>query len=222
MGNNFKGTQEIEDKTAIFMTQQLHRAQRTICPYTILGLEEASPREVVDAAYEGLKHKLSQEHHYDTPQSWVQAQQALMAVEDAYSRIVSGDVDDASESGRRNEGLSPKLGQMLVAAGLITLEQLEEAIRQQTTVHLPLGEILKGSSLLTQMELDNYLLNQRLIKLPEDSPYLIGQRLIGLGLITEDMLRIALVEQRNTGKMLGQILVDRCWLSQEILTALVA
>jgi hypothetical protein len=70
------------------------------------------------------------------------------------------------------------------------------------------------------MELDAFLLNQSQIKLPPDSPYLIGQRLIGLGLVTEDMVRIALVEQRTSGKPLGTILVDRSWLANDILTVL--
>ena len=107
------------------------------------------------------------------------------------------------------EDLPPKLGQLLVASGKISLYQLEMALAKQADANLPLGEILRREYLITEMELDSFLLNQRLIKLPCDCPHLIRQRLIGLGLVTEDMVRIALVQQRSTGKSVGAILVER-------------
>jgi len=195
-----------------------------VCPYCILGIRTGASRADVDAAYRRLIDSLNEENFLDSPQEWVQAQQAFMAIENAYMRIVEGDLDEepveCRESDSHTASIPPKLGQMLVAAGVISLEQLDEAIESQRTVDLPLGEILKGSSLVTQMELDSFLLNQQQIKLPPDSPYLIGQRLIGLGLVTEDMVRIALVEQRTTGEPLGKILVGHGWLAADILTAL--
>jgi hypothetical protein len=193
---------------------------RAISPYSVLGVEPGASRDEVDATYTHLVQVLDEENFMDTPQSWVQAQQAYMAIESAYKRITDGDVEEA-RAGGEDESLAPKLGQILVAEGLITLEELNDAIqRQKSEDDLPLGEILKQSSLVSQMELDKFLLNQRLIKLPADSPYQLGQRLIGLGIITEDMLRIALVDQRNSEKPLGQILVDRNWLAEDILAAL--
>jgi len=203
---------------------QVQPTRRAICPYCILGLRAGAAREEVDAAYERLIATFEEDNFMDAPQEWVQAQQAYLAIENAYKRIVEGDEDDFPECMQKpahGEVVPPKLGQMLVAAGVITLEQLEEAVAKQTTLNLPLGEILKSSSLITQMELDAFLLNQSLIKLPPDSPYLIGQRLIGLGLVTEDMVRIALVEQRTTKKPVGRILVERGWLAKDILEALV-
>jgi hypothetical protein len=199
------------------MDRQL--SPRAISPYSVLGVEPGSSRAQVDATYVRLMNVLDQDNFMDTPQSWVQAQQAYVAIESAYHRILDGDGDEQREP-ESPDFMPPKLGQMLVASGLITLEQLNDAMRRQQSEELPIGEILKDESLLTQMELDKFLLNQRLIKLPPDSPYHLGQRLIGLGLITEDMLRIALVDQRNSEKPLGQILVERKWLAQDILDAL--
>ena len=207
--------------------------ERSISPYCILGLSPGCSLKEVTMSYERLIRALQEEKLMGTPQSWVQAQQALMTIENAYKRIVeNGEVDPLSpnrssqvapemEEPTAAEGVPPKLGQLLVSAGKISLQELDEALSKQSVLDLPLGEILKGSSLVTQIELDAYLLNQRLIKLPPDSPYLIGQRLIGLGLVTEDMVRIALVDQRATNKPLGKILVERGWLSSDILDALV-
>ncbi len=202
----------------------MHQTARVICPYCILGLKAGAPSPDVEVAYRRLIDGLAEDNFMDSPQEWVQAQQAYMAIENAYKRIVEGEEDEPHPECRESEegqvNIPPKLGQILVAAGIISLEQLESAIAKQATVDLPLGEVLKRSNLITQMELDAFLLNQSQIKLPPDSPYLIGQRLIGLGLVTEDMVRIALVEQRTSGKLLGAILVERSWLALDILAVL--
>lgn len=206
------------------MSTSLRRAESAICPYCILGVRAGAARQEVDAAYNRLITCFEEENFLDSPQEWVQAQQCYMAIENAYKRIIDGDCDpmpEVCQEGERGQAeIPPKLGQLLVAAGLITMEELDEAISRQKTVNLPLGELLKQSSLITQMELDQFLLNQKMIRLPADSPYLIGQRLIGLGVVSEDMVRIALVEQRTSGKKLGEILVERGWLAADILKAL--
>jgi len=201
---------------------EVQQNQRLSCPYAILGIEHGASQSDVDAAYQRLINMFDEENFMARPQSWVQAQQVSLSVENAYQRICSDSALLSKECADAGEEVPPKLGQLLVAAGIITLEQLEETIAQQATLNLPLGEILKGSSLITQTELDSFLLNQRLIKLPPDSPYEIGQRLMGLGLITEDMLRIALIEERTSGRILTQVLLDRHWLDDEILDALQA
>lgn len=202
---------------------QLQQNQHLSCPYAILGVKHGAPKSEVDSAYRRLINIFNDENFMSSPQSWVQAQQVLLSIENAYNRITDSAQDILlEECAESTESVPPKLGQLLVAAGIITLEQLDQAIAQQSTLNLPLGEILKGSSLITQMELDSFLLNQRLIKLPPDSPYEIGQRLMSLGLITEDMLRIALVEQRSNNQPLTQILIERHWLDADILQALSA
>lgn len=50
----------------------------------------------------------------------------------------------------------------------------------------------------------------------------IGDRLIELGLITEDQLNVALQEKKQSSKMLGTIFVDLGFISEEILTSFLA
>jgi hypothetical protein len=201
------------------------KISQAVCPYCVLGLKAGASGNQVEEAFNRLIKTFDEEKFMDTPQSWVQAQQACMCIENAYKRIAEGDTEEVLEECQESEAeadglVHPKLGQMLVAAGLISLEQLEEAISKQKSVDLKIGEILKGMNLVTQMELDSFLLNQSLIKLPLGSPYHFGKRLIGLGLVTEDMVRIALVEQRTSQLSLGRILVNRHWLAEDVLQAL--
>lgn len=203
---------------------QLQETRNTICPYCILGLDPGSPASEVENQYRKLKEWFVEENFSDSPQSWVQGQQALLAIEDAYNQIVQAEDgakdDSCGEDSKKEQLMPPKLGQLLVAAGKISLSDLEEALKKQITLDLPLGEILKAESLVTQMEIDKFLLEQRLIKLPPDSPHLTGQRLIGLGLVTDDMVQVALIEQRSSKVPIGRILVERGWLAPDILRAL--
>lgn len=50
----------------------------------------------------------------------------------------------------------------------------------------------------------------------------IGDRLIEMGLITEDQLNVALQEKKRSNKMLGTIFVDLGFISEEILTSFLA
>lgn len=200
---------------------QLYAHEEAVSPWVVLGLKPGCPEPEVKHVYDRLLAAFAEENFMESPQSWVQAHQAYMAIDNAFDSIVDGSAGSAAvELKSLTDELPPKLGQLLVASGTITLAELEAALKEQEKIDLPLGEILRNASLVTQMELDNFLLNQKLIKLPGDSPYHIGQRLIGLGLVTEDMVRIALVEQRTSGKSIGRILVERGWIAQEILNAL--
>ncbi len=50
----------------------------------------------------------------------------------------------------------------------------------------------------------------------------MGDRMVELGLITEDQLHVALHEKRRTGKMLGNIMVDLGFIDEETLTLFLA
>lgn len=50
----------------------------------------------------------------------------------------------------------------------------------------------------------------------------LGEQLMALGLISEDQLQIALMEQRQTGKLIGQILVDMNFLTESALGEVLA
>lgn len=50
----------------------------------------------------------------------------------------------------------------------------------------------------------------------------IGDRLVSMGIITADQLNVALQEKKISGKMLGEVLVDLGFISDEILSAFLA
>ncbi|GJL84507.1 MAG: type II secretion system protein E [Micavibrio sp.] len=57
----------------------------------------------------------------------------------------------------------------------------------------------------------------------EDGPKgRIGDRLVAMGIITEDQLNVAIQEKKISGKMLGTVMVDLGFIDQETLTAFLA
>jgi type II secretory ATPase GspE/PulE/Tfp pilus assembly ATPase PilB-like protein len=54
------------------------------------------------------------------------------------------------------------------------------------------------------------------------APVRLGDRLIQMGLITQDQLRIALMEQKSTGKPLGEVLLDLGFTSEEAMRGALA
>ncbi|MBX9688419.1 MAG: hypothetical protein K2X27_17045 [Candidatus Obscuribacterales bacterium] len=191
---------------------------RAICPYLILGLERSATRLEVETAYWRLQEALDEGRFLHSPQAWVQAGQALMEVENAYQRILQGDYNESDESAA--EPFWPKLGQILIAAGKINIRQLHDAIAEQEAEHQPLGEILKKKNLISEDELSAFLSSQDLIHLPDDSPYISGLRLIGLRIVPEDMVCIALIEYCDFNTNIESNLMDRGWLSPEVLDAI--
>src|SRR5439155_17953214 len=109
---------------------------------------------------------------------------------------------------------------MLVAAGLLTLDELDAVLEIQRNTghdHVPVGELLVATGHITQQQLDYYLRQQQLFQLPPDNPQRWGQRLIELDLVTEDQLKVALIEQKTTGCTLREALINRGWLPPQVL-----
>jgi hypothetical protein len=188
-----------------------------ICPYLVLGLEKGTSALDVESTYWRLVDALEESRFLHSPQGWVQAGTGLMEVENAYERITSGDMEEIDIE---IEPFWPKLGQILIAAGKINLKQLHEAIADQEKEHRPLGQILIEKKLLTNEELHAFLSSQNAIKLPNDSPYLLGLRLIGLRIVPEDMVGIALIEHCSDHQPIGEKLISRGWLNADVLKAI--
>jgi len=197
--------------------------------YLVLGLDEGASEDAVRAAYTRIRSSL------EDPSRWqegslgrIQAHQCLLSIEHAFSTLTNPVLKSGYEAewknhikGAQDGEIQPKLGQLCVAAGIITIEQLEDAIASQTSMNLPLGQVLQQNKLISQTELDGLLLGQQLIRLPIDSPHSIGQRLMAIDLVTEDMVRVALIEQRTFDRPLEDLLVLHGWLDKEILHILV-
>ena len=193
--------------------------------YTILGIPEGAPHIEVGRAFQRLREKLQPDQYEPNTLAHKQCRQSLSSVEDAYYTLTNPLRREQYERAWLNElpeveEIHPKLGQLCVAAGVISLEELEIAVDTQHQVDLPIGQILQEKRLITQSELDGLLLGQQLISLPPDAPHTIGQRLIAMGLVTEDMVRIALIEQHTSSYRLGELLVGHGWVDKDVLAKL--
>jgi hypothetical protein len=123
-----------------------------------------------------------------------------------------------------------KLGEYLVAQGIITAEQLEQALRAQQSVRnggkrRSLGDILIRLGWLTPEKLVSALVLQQQDKLSTaqgQSPERLGEYLVAAGLITTEELAAVLTQQvelhqRGAPMMLGELLVSGGYLTPDAL-----
>lgn len=193
--------------------------------YLLLALPEDATWGQVNQAYNSLMEKFSSEDESGSALS-NPLETAAKRLESAWQqalrtgtrKMLSG---QQSEDATSSESFCrPKLGQLLVASGLLTLDELDSLLEIQRNAgasRVPLGELLVNTEFLTVQQLDYYLRMQSMLALPADNPSRWGQRLVALGLIDEDKLKVALIEQRTTGCTLRQALINRGWLSEELL-----
>jgi hypothetical protein len=122
-----------------------------------------------------------------------------------------------------------QLGELLVAEELLTVDELEQALAEQTTTGRLLGQIIVSNGYLSAFSLARVLSDQHGVHLTskEGAPALLspvpsepaqawrplGTLLVDLEFLTESQLERALVVQREEGGRLGEILVTRGLLS---------
>jgi hypothetical protein len=122
-----------------------------------------------------------------------------------------------------------QLGELLVAEGLLTEDELERALAEQVTTGRLLGQILVANSYLSAFSLARVLSEQHGVELsrkegvsappippvsqPEQAWRPLGKLLVDLEFLTESQLERALAAQREEGGRLGEILVSRGLLS---------
>ncbi|MBN8659530.1 MAG: hypothetical protein J0M35_04155 [Candidatus Obscuribacter phosphatis] len=137
------------------------------------------------------------------------------------SESLKGDIKADEVSKAQGEKLNKRLrlGQLCLASGMISLEQLAEAMALQNKSDIPLGEILLAKQWISQEELDGLLIAQDLITGEEECTDQEGLSLLALGLITEEAIAIGLLEKRISGNSLKEVLARRGWLQSEIFEA---
>lgn len=108
-----------------------------------------------------------------------------------------------------------RLGDRLVAEGLITQEQLEQAMEHQKKAGGRLGEILVEMGFVERSQLSEVTQTQR-------QKGRLGDMLVDNGAITPEQLKQALDFQRKSGGLLGDILMSLRILSPESLYRQVA
>lgn len=197
---------------------------KSIC--AILGLPGGSLRGSIETAYSSVMANLADNNFHPGTRAAEQAAVCRNALEAAYKQftapgackteILEGPADnfDASAQAR------PRLGQMCVASGMITIEQLQEAVQAQVEESRPLGEVLQLKQFISQAELDGLLLGQEMIDVPSACVDSLGQRLISMGLVSEDMVFVCQMQQKAVGESVGHLLVRHGWVEPEVLHAL--
>ena len=100
----------------------------------------------------------------------------------------------------------PKLGDILVDAGLISAQDLTKALHYQNAKDVKLGEALIVLKLLSKEDLDAFLNSQR-------RKLLMGDLLIGAGKITFEQLQEVLKEQKRSGARFGEVLINLGFMS---------
>lgn len=199
-----------------------------ISPYRIFGIEEDAPEAEVESAYKLLRGRLNPTKFPEDSAAQEQAMRATASLKRAFNTIMEKAAREGYQEARRTvefelpKGvIRPRLGQLCVTSGIISMDQLEEAVKAQLTEGIPLGEVLQARQLLSQEELDGLLMGQDLIDVPGECKDPVGLRLLGLNVVSEEMIQIAMMEQKRTlESSMQEILLRHGWVEPEILQAI--
>src|SRR5262245_53544682 len=103
-----------------------------------------------------------------------------------------------------------KFGELLIEEGVITREQLEDALRVQSELrhYLPIGQVLLNRGRLSRSHLTLLLRSHR-------TSARLGELLVRSGQLTTDQLQTALDQQARTGQPLGHTLIALGFVSEE-------
>jgi type IV pilus assembly protein PilB len=114
----------------------------------------------------------------------------------------------AAPSGESAHGKS--LGELLVEEKLVTREQLDEALRVQSTLrtYIPVGQILMMRGWLTRAQLTGLLRRHR-------KRARLGELLVKSGHITPEQLQTALARQQQTRQPIGHTLISLGYVTEE-------
>jgi hypothetical protein len=194
--------------------------------HILLGIRSDATWADVTQAYAEMMQALDAADECCKDSMMERLRAARMRVNESYAYVRQPGVRESYDAAfhetpaTQQQFCRPKLGQMLVAAGLLTLDELDAVLEIQTNTgneHVPLGEIMVAAGYINRQQLEYYLRQQDLFKLPPDNPQRWGQRLVELDLVSEDQLKVALIEQRTTGCSLREALINRGWLSAQVL-----
>lgn len=197
--------------------------------FLILGIDDSASEQLIDEAFRYLSKSLNPANFGSESPSAKQATACMSKIVPAYQALRdahSRDLARAASIGERSQPFNPEeykpfLGHICVAAGIITIDDLNEAVAKQSDIDLPLGQILQERKLLSQTELEGLLMGQRLYGAPARPLDHLSQRLVALTAVSKDMIKIALIDQRsNFMASIPELLVKRGWLSQDILKIL--
>jgi curved DNA-binding protein CbpA len=197
--------------------------------FLVLGIDESATETQVDEAFRYLSKCLNPANFEADSTSARLAANCMSKIVPAYQALRDPNQRDLAraeaiaENGQpfKPEDFKPFLGHICVAAGIITIDDLNEAVAKQSDIDLPLGQILQERQLLSQTELEGLLMGQRLYGAPARPLDGLTQRLMALTAVSRDMVKIALIDQRtNFMSNIPDLLIKREWLTADILKIL--
>lgn len=195
--------------------------------YLILGIEENATDELIEKSFSKLRKVLAASDFKDNETYREQARLCLDAFEMAYKILSDPDLREkhdqeikAEKNDPGKEPQKPRIGQLCVASGIITVEQLEEVVEAQIETGLPLGEVLENKHYLSRAELEGLLMGQDLIDLDNNWTDPLARRMLALELVNEDMLLVAQMETKAQGASLKHAIERRGWVSPKLLEIL--
>jgi len=198
-----------------------------ISQFSVLGLQENAEAADIQAAYSALVTELTSAVFKSGTAAHEQAVKCLEAIEGAHKTLITPELrskyqEQRSEflKGEKRGDTRPRLGQLCVASGMISMDQLREAVDDQVKKGMPLGEVLQEKKFISAAELDGLLLGQEMIDIPSAVTEPMAVRLISLGLLSEDMGLIAQMEHRAQAIPIGDIVARHGWVEPEILQIL--
>lgn len=105
-----------------------------------------------------------------------------------------------------------RLGELLVHEGILTAEQVIQAltIQKKRRPQKPFGVVCQELGILSTVELANILRKYR-------HRLLLGEILVHLNLVSQEQIEQALKLQRRTKQKLGKILIEQGWITEAAL-----
>lgn len=110
-----------------------------------------------------------------------------------------------------------RIGDLLVDKGMISKDQLEIAFQAKAKSNKLLGEVIIELGFVTEQALSAVL-----AEATKPTTARIGDLLVQRGLISKDQLDVAFQEKGKSNKLLGELLVDLGFITEQALSAVLA
>lgn len=125
--------------------------------------------------------------------------------------------------GSKDRRIDKLIGQVILESGVITDEQLKEALAYQEKWGGKIGEILIEKGYITEQKLKDFLNIQVSVNSAATwtasgkKEYLLGEVMLAADVISNEQLQEALDYQKETGGKIGRILIEKGYISEQAL-----
>lgn len=197
------------------MRKQLH---------LMMGIaENASPKEMKQQYQRLMTSVFALDSH--NPAYEDRLRRARERLSGAYEALKKFELKrDPEEGSAPPTSAVPKIGELLLEAGVITKVQLEAALQAQenSPVPIPIGRVFVHWRLITWDELAFYLRVQDLLKLDPESNERLTRQMLDLGLLTSREVDMLEIDCETVACTLSHAICRRGWLTPELIQELTA